>query len=127
MLLLLILIVSGVSSMAQDKMHCIPLAESRRLHEDAMKRYFYQALADSTQSKVIVLEKEKIQTHTDFNKRLAIADQKYNLAVTQKKDQAELGKVFEEERDHYKKKSRKLTMQRNGLGLLTIAAIILLL
>lgn len=106
-------------------LHCIPLAESRKLHEDAVKSYQYKALADSLQGKVIVLEEEKSAENERFNALLNQEREKTAIQAELKDHQKALNDTYIIECQTCQKQDKRHRHQRNALGLALIVVIIL--
>lgn len=117
-ILLLGLIAYGLSCNGQT--HCLSLDRSRKLHEDAVKRYYFEALSDSLSSQVELLQGEKQTIREDYERILSL-ERENNADLRQKfSNQKDISGSFEAENKHLKKKVRSRTWQRNGLAVLAV-------
>lgn len=105
--------------------HCIEIERSRKLHEDAVKRYYFEALSDSLSSQVELLQSEKESLRTDYE-RIIELERENNADLKEKfQNQKGISVSHEEENKHLKKKVRARTWQRNGLGVIALALVVL--
>lgn len=104
--------------MAQN--HCLSLTDSRKLHEDAVKRYYFEALSDSLSSQVELLQGEKQTIREDYERILSLERENYDDLKQKFANQKDISVSFESENKHLKKKVRSRTWQRNGLAVLAV-------
>lgn len=115
----------GYGTRCGAQTHCLSLADSRRLHEDAVKRYYFEALSDSLSSQVELLQSEKESLRTDYE-RIIELERENNADLKEKfQNQKSISVSHEEENKHLKKKVRARTWQRNGLGVIAIVLLVL--
>lgn len=105
--------------------HCIDVETSRRLHEDAVKLRDVEVIADSLQSQVVVLESEKNTLRSDYEQIFREKDENDKDFRQQLRNEKGVSASHEEENKHLKKKVRTRTWQRNALGVIALALLVL--
>lgn len=115
----------GYGIRCSGQTHCLSLSDSRRLHEDAVKRYYFEALADSLSSQVDLLHDENKSLRTSYElivklERKNLIDLRQNI-----KNHKTISESLEEEKKHLEKKVKSRAWQRNGLGVIAIAILVL--
>ena len=66
--------------MAQQ-MHCIPIEESRRLHEDALRAKSQEAILVNDAKQIDLLIEEKEQIRMDMNQKIELSEEKFKKQV----------------------------------------------
>ena len=74
------LILSAGLCMAQQ-MHCIPIEESRRLHEDALRAKSQEAILVNDAKQIDLLIEEKEQIRMDMNQKIELSEEKFKKQV----------------------------------------------
>lgn len=119
-LLLLSWILSGP---AFGQAHCIPLDESRWLHEQALKAVALDSIVHSQGKQIDLLRDINSEQYRDFQKLLAIEREKFATQKGITADFVRLADSWREEAEFYQKRYKK---QRRQKGVLTIGAVGLL-
>lgn len=118
MLILLPLIVQSSLCMGQN--HCLPIETSRKLVEDATKRYYFEALSDSLSSQVELLQGQNQAIRQDYERILSLERENKADLAQQIANQKGISSSHAEENKHLKKKVRSRTWQRNGAAVIAL-------
>ena len=106
-------------------MHCLPLNESRVIHQMAMQKLIQDSLITELSGKITLLEDEKTTIRRDFTALLAAETEKTNLANQVSEQQKLVSQSFERENKELRKKNRYLKWQRNGSVVIGLILVIL--
>jgi uncharacterized protein YhaN len=126
MLPLISLILSGISCYGQEIKHCIPLDESRFIHEQAAKYRYAEQAIDSLEGRVAKLEDERQTFQVNINNVILNEQAKVNDATLLADDYKKLYEVSEEEKQHLQKSAKKAKRKLTaaiiiGVGLVVLA------
>lgn len=119
------LILSGPPCYSQGSLHCIPIGESRVIHEYAVKYVQSIQLVDSLESKIVVLENRFVETSADYHQLLNAEKQKNDQLAGKFQDQERITVVTNDQNKALNKKAKRYKWQRNGLGGLLVIVIAL--
>lgn len=103
--------------------HCIPLDESRWLHEQALKAVTLDSIVHSQGKQIEILRTINTEQYQDFQKLLSIEREKFATQKEITADFVRLADSWREEAEFYQKRYKK---QRRQKGVLTIGAVGLL-
>jgi hypothetical protein len=120
---LLTLILYGGSCYAQGEVHCLPLDESRIIHEMAHE----SLLIPELKGKIDLLESQRDDYRRSFDELMAVEKEKHLVQLEKFDEQVKISQSYDQELKGLKKAERRARRQRNvaiGLGviLLTVAA-----
>lgn len=101
--------------------HCIPLIESRLLHADALRSYVQDTMLVNRNSKIVFLEDEKYLMKYNFERLLAIENQKY---LDQSQLNANLNRDIKLADKQTKKEKSRKTFWQVVAGLCAGAAVV---
>lgn len=94
-------------------MHCLPLSESRVIHQLAFQKLIQDSLITELGAKIDLLEDEKTTIRRDFTALLAAETEKTSLANQVSEQQKLVSQSFERENKELKKENRSLRRQRS--------------
>lgn len=112
-----------LSGPAFGQAHCIPLDESRWLHEQALKAVALDSIVHSQGKQIEILRTINTEQYQDFQKLLSIERKKFATQKEITADFVRLADSWREESEYYRKKYKK---QRRQKGVLTVGAVGLL-
>lgn len=111
----------GLHCTAQQ--HCIELADSRRLHQDAYRSYVQDTLISELSGKIVLLEDQTANVRENFTALLESERQKNQLLKDNAISYQQMNASFQSELNYVKKKERKARRQRNaavGIGVILL-------
>jgi hypothetical protein len=109
----------------QDSLHCIPLEESRSLHQIAAGVIKLEEQLQNRGARIIILENRLEKQHFGFSEQLKIEREKADLRTEMFDHATKINDSYLEENKGLKKKVRNLKWQRAGLGVLVIVVTLL--
>jgi hypothetical protein len=114
-----ILIAYASSCYAQDKLHCIPLNESRIIHQMAHE----SLLVPELKGKIELLEAEKVNYRKTFDELIALERVKTRMELEKFEVQVKVSSSYESQLKALEKEARKARRGRDvaiGLGIILI-------
>lgn len=103
------------------QVHCIPIEESRHLHEDALRVREQEALLLKDAQHIKLLEEEKETIRKDMNTQLQLSEEKFRkqleISIAQENKIEVLGTESKYYRDKYKKQKILGTFKVIGIAL----------
>jgi hypothetical protein len=121
--LVILTLYAGSCCYAQSEVHCMPLEESRIIHEMAHE----SLLIPELKGKIDLLENQRTDYQKSFDELMAVEKEKYRVQLAKFDEQVKISQSYDQEIKGLKKAERRARRQRNvaiGLGviLLTVAA-----
>jgi hypothetical protein len=109
--------------LAQDVKHCIPLDQSRLLHEYAVRYHHSIPLIDSLEARAVTLQQENVSIRTSYSELLRVEKEKNRELSGKSGDLEKIISLQADQIKHEKKRTRAVKWQRNGLGILLAVVI----
>jgi hypothetical protein len=122
-LILAVLLLRASTLFGQESLHCIPLSESRVIHERALKSIGLDIIVNEQAGKIVILENSLLSQHESFTKELTEEREKLQLQKEITAHTESISNTYQEEKKSLKKQVRRLKWQRIGLGVIAVAAI----
>jgi chemotaxis response regulator CheB len=104
-------------------MHCLPLSESRVIHQMAAQSVVMAETLTNRDSRIVVLEKQVKDQYAGFSEQLKIESEKLQLQKEITAHTESIVTTYQEEKKTLKKQVRRLKWQRAGLAAVAVLVI----
>jgi hypothetical protein len=104
-------------------LHCIPLSESRIVHERALKSIGLDIIVNEQAGKIVILENSLLSQHESFTQELQVEREKLQLQKEITAHTESIVTTYQEEKKTLKKQVRRLKWQRTGLAAVAVLVI----
>lgn len=117
------LLLLSLTALGQGLSHCLPLNESRILHELALKSISLDSMLVNREDRIIILVESIASQHESFMDQLSVEREKLQIQTEITAHQESVSNSFKEENEYLQKQIRRLKWQRVGLGVIAVAVI----
>jgi hypothetical protein len=107
----------------ESSMHCLPLSESRVIHQMAAQSVVMAETLTNRDSRIVVLEKQVKDQYAGFSEQLKIESEKLQLQKEITAHTESIVTTYQEEKKTLKKQVRRLKWQRAGLAAVAVLVI----
>lgn len=107
---------------SSDSVYCLPLGKARQLVSAALRAKINDSILVNLESRIFLLESEKLSVHQSFTNLLKISEQKFEKQKEITSDFVRLSDSWRDQSEYYRKKERKA---RGKNKVLTIVVLIL--
>jgi hypothetical protein len=111
-------------SQTDDSLYCLPIGKARQLVSVALKARLADSLLSYADSRIALLESEKLSSYQSFTNLLKIEREKLQLQKEITAHTESVSNTYQEEKKSLKKQVRRLKWQRIGLGLISVVVIV---
>lgn len=106
-------------------MHCIPLEDSRRLHEDAVRKYYNDSLIYVREQVILSLEHQLSKRSKYYEELLSTSAQVNDQRIAQNVALQKTIQSLQTENKSVRKRLRWSNFKTAGVGILGVVAVIL--
>jgi hypothetical protein len=103
----------------------LPLGKARQLVSAALRAKINDSILVNLESRIFLLESEKLSVHQSFTNLLNISQQKFQKQKEITSDFVRLSDSWRDQSEYYRKEDRKHRRQRNGLAAGLVVVIVL--